>query len=126
MDTAKTVAWNVYVARVQRVVNEQRQQYEAGGAMAVAVLAAPSEAEIAIICAALNDAALNARREVVRLALGPIAQACDAIDNSHTKSSTVKDIRADLQCAYDALHKVRAESRQSAAAVDPHTGTSNA
>lgn len=48
--------------------------------------------------------AADARKGVVRVALDPIVQACDAIDNSHSKSETVKAIRQDIERAYQALH----------------------
>lgn len=104
---AQVTAWNMYVHSVNQRVQMQLEQFRRGERVTALILAAPSETAVHMVELACRDAANEARHEAVDAALHPVIDACDAIDNSHTKSETVKAIRAELEEAYQALRAMK-------------------
>jgi hypothetical protein len=117
MTRAEATAWNVYAARLTAIVKKQHDDFAAGRWPCSITIAPPTEEHVTIIQTALDHEAREARNKALDA----------AIDNSHSKSETVKQCRAGIQAAYDALHALKRDGEpQSADAVDPHadsTGT---
>lgn len=116
MTRAQQTAWTMYILRVQALVDGQRRDLERGGPATRVTLESPSENQVSVIEEALKAERFDAKREVVSAALKPLINACDAIDNAHSKSTTVKAIRQDLDAAYQALRTLQ-ESLQAAPAT---------
>jgi hypothetical protein len=108
---AQAIAWRLYLERIERIIGDQARAFESGFPSYRMEMVAPTQANLVAVQAALDAEAKDERQAVVHLALDPIRAACDAIDNSHTKSETVKQIRIRLQEAYEALHKLREAHR---------------
>jgi hypothetical protein len=108
-------------------VKKQHDDVAAGRWPCSITIAPPTEEHVTIIQTALDHEAREARNKAIDAALNQTVAALDAIDNSHSKSETVKQCRAGIQAAYDALHALKRDGEpQSADAVDPHadsTGT---
>lgn len=107
--------------RVNECLREQIKQFENGFPMITLMMKPPSRDQVKAIESALTEAMKEAQQSVIHAALSPIVRACDSIDNSHTKSETVKAIRKDLDEAYEELQKLKA-SPPAPAAVDPPVG----
>lgn len=103
-DRARQAAWECYIDRVNVMLTQQRREFAAGRPQGTTTLIPPTDVQVAAIERAMRDA----QREIVSLALGPIVEACDAIDNSHSKSPVVKEIRASLEKVYHELHALKA------------------
>jgi hypothetical protein len=104
MTPEMALAWRIYIARVQVVVNQQQVEY-AQGVSAGIRLEPPNQEAIDLISKALGAA----REEGVKLALGPVVRLCDAIDNSRSKA--LKAIRPEVEACYHALHRLREHAK---------------
>lgn len=128
MDRARATAWNIYMARVQAIVQAQHDQYGNGEWPKSLIIAPPTREHVEIVQAALDAAVREASLEIIHRALEPIVAAIDAIDNSRAKSPVLKDARQAIDRAYRELHalKQRHEVALAVGAVDPQaasTGT---
>jgi|SRR6185436_20722705 len=103
MTPAQTAVWEIYLDRLQRIVNAQRQNWERGHPASSVIFDVPSAECVKAVEKAMHSAYLSAVSE----ALGPVVTAIDMIDNSHTKSETVKAIRANLQEVYEKFHALK-------------------
>lgn len=112
MTEAQCVAWNVYMERLQVIVLQQRDQFAANQSACGLSIAAPTQKQVEIIQAAIDKAVREAKESAISTALVPIVAALDAIDNSHTKSETVKSCREGIQCAYDKLHALKSAATE--------------
>lgn len=107
MTPAQALVWEIYITRLEEILADQRLAFEGGVPAKQMVMAVPSAEQIKLAEAALALAAKRGREELWHTAIGPIVKACDAIDNSHTKSETVKKIRADIEEVYQQLLQMK-------------------
>ena len=110
--TGKQLAWEFYVQRIQRVVQEQAEQFANGHPATRMIMDVPSAESVALADKALADAAKAGRGEILSRAIKPLMQACDAIDNSHSKSETVERVRAAIEEQYQALRAMLEAEKQ--------------
>lgn len=109
MTKAEVAAWDIFIARLKNVVTVAQMDFEAHRHMTATAVFPPTSEHVAIIQRAIDDSVREVRESAISAVLGPVCRALDALDNSRTKSETVKAARADIQKAYDELHALKAE-----------------
>jgi hypothetical protein len=109
MNEAQTAAWNVYAARVNAIFRQQHKEFQAGDSVTGITIAPPTKEHVEIIQKAIDCAVRSAQLAIITRVLGSACGIIDAIDNSRTKSETVKMLRADVERVYDELHALKAE-----------------
>jgi hypothetical protein len=112
MTRAQAAAWNVYAARVTTIFQSQHEQYAAGESVPSITIAPPTKEHVEIIQKAIDLSVRDAQLDIIKAVLTPAYEMLDAIDNSRTKSESVKALRAELQRVYDELHTLKAASEK--------------
>lgn len=115
-DRARVVAWNLYAKRLERLVKRQHDRFIEGLDSERLYCETPTDGDVALVQDALACTAREAQLDIIMAALSPIRDACDAIDNSGSKSETVKQCRAAIERAYDELHALRRRVEESVSA----------
>lgn len=102
---AQGAAWQLYMRRIEDTLREQLQQFEHGWPVLTLMMKPPSPEQVKAIDAALEAATLEAKQQIASAALGPLVDAIDAIDNSHTKkaSRAVRELYKELDSVYERL-----------------------
>lgn len=109
---AMTAAWNIYIARVQAVVDEQSAAFKAGCPVPRLTMCPPTQKHVDAVQAAIDASVANTRLELFHVALRPFMDALDAIDNSGMKKNPlIRDCRAGIQKGYDELHAIFAKAQ---------------
>ncbi len=104
---AKTLAWQLYVFKVQRVMNGQHADFMKYGEATSMTSYPPTPDDVKAIEKALDAARKSGADEATSAALRPVIQLCDALDNSRSKSPVRGELKDAADAAYEALRAIR-------------------